>query len=66
MTTPTLTTASTTFVRAKQAAQWLNVSKSTFHQWVRDGRIPAGFKLSPGVTVWDRNQVALALGLEAR
>lgn len=66
MSTPTLPTASAKFMRAKHAANWLNVSKSTFHNWVRDGRVPAGIKLSPGVTVWDRNQVAQALGLEVR
>lgn len=54
------------FARAKQVANWLNVSKSTFHNYVRDGRVPPGIKLSPGVTVWNLDQVALALGLEAR
>jgi predicted DNA-binding transcriptional regulator AlpA len=66
MSTPTLPTPTTTFVRAKQAANLLSVSKSTFHNWVRDGRVPPGVKLSPGVTVWNLEQVALALGLEAR
>lgn len=56
-----------TFVRAKQAARWLNVSKSTFHNWVRDGRLPAGIKLSPGVTVWNLAAITSALNLpEAR
>lgn len=28
------------------------VSRSTFFQWVRDGRFPKPVKLSPRVTVW--------------
>ena len=53
-------------VRAKQATEWLNISKSTFYNWIRDGRVPPGIKLSPGVTVWSVDEVAAALGLEAR
>lgn len=66
MSNPSLNPTSGKFARAKQVASWLNVSKSTLHNWVRDGRVPAGIKLSPGVTVWDLDQVALALGLEPR
>lgn len=58
--------ASTKFVRAKNAALWASVSKSTWHNWVRDGRVPPGIKLSPGVTVWNLDEVAVALGLEVR
>ena len=53
-------------MRAKNAARWASVSKSTWHNWVRDGRVPPGIKLSPGVTVWNLDEVAVALGLEAR
>ena len=56
----------TKFARAKHAARWASVSKSTWHNWVRDGRVPPGIKLSPGVTVWDLDAVAVALGLELR
>lgn len=66
MTIPHHSTSSTTFVRAKNAARWASVSKSTWHNWVRDGRVPPGIKLSPGVTVWNLDEVAVALGLEAR
>lgn len=59
-------TANTKFVRAKTAARWASVSKSTWYNWVVDGRVPPGVKLSPGVTVWNLDEVAVALGLEVR
>jgi predicted DNA-binding transcriptional regulator AlpA len=66
MPTSSPSTSSTKFVRAKNAARWASVSKSTWHNWVRDGRVPPGIKLSPGVTVWNLDEVAVALGLEVR
>lgn len=66
MPTPSHFSARAKYVRAKGAAEWASVSKSTWHNWVRDGRVPPGIKLSPGVTVWNLDDVAVALGLEAR
>lgn len=48
-------------MRASAAANWAQVSKSTWHHWVAQGRVPPGIKLSPGVTVWDMSAVAEAL-----
>jgi predicted DNA-binding transcriptional regulator AlpA len=51
----------TTLMRASAAARWAQISKSTWHNWVAQGRVPPGIKLSPGVTVWDMAAVTAAL-----
>lgn len=48
-------------LRAKGAAAWAQVSRSTWYNWVATGRVPPGIKLTPGVTVWDMAAVAAAL-----
>jgi predicted DNA-binding transcriptional regulator AlpA len=35
----------------------LSVSAATWWSWVKDQRAPAPLKLSPGVTVWRRDDV---------
>lgn len=60
---PTFTRLTPTahLLRATEAARWARISKSTWYAWVAQGRLPAGIKLSPGVTVWDMDAVAAAL-----
>ncbi|MDQ0349815.1 helix-turn-helix transcriptional regulator [Ancylobacter vacuolatus] len=36
----------------------LPIGRSTWHDWVNKGKVAAGIKLSPGVTVWPRAYVA--------
>ena len=50
--------------RAKQLASQLDVSVPTIWRWSRQGLLPKPIKLSDGVTVWDADAVAKALGGE--
>jgi hypothetical protein len=43
--------------RKKGTPGLIPVSAATWWRWVRDGRVPAGTKLSPRVTVWPIEQV---------
>jgi excisionase family DNA binding protein len=45
------------YYRAAEAAKLLRIGRSTFWRWVADGRLPAGKKLGPRVTVWRRCDV---------
>lgn len=36
----------------------LPIGRSTWHDWVNKGKVAAGIKLSPGVTVWPRAYIA--------
>lgn len=45
------------YYRAKEAAALLRVGLSTWWRWVQEGKIPAGTKLGPRVTVWRRSDV---------
>lgn len=36
----------------------LPIGRSTWHDWVAKGKVAAGIKLSPGVTVWPRAYIA--------
>lgn len=49
------------FWRSKTAAFALGVTHPTFLAWVRDGKMPAGYKLSEGVIVWDKDEVLAAV-----
>lgn len=49
------------FWRSKTAAFALGVTHPTFLAWVRDGKMPAGYKLSEGVIVWDKEEVLAAV-----
>ncbi len=46
------TTSNSRAVRAKEAAAFLGIGKSTFWRWVKEGRIPKGISLSSRATVW--------------
>lgn len=39
-------------LRAKDAAKFLGIGKSTFHRWVQQGIIPQGIHLGARVTIW--------------
>ncbi len=39
-------------VRAKEAAKILSIGVSTFWNWVAQGKLPKGRRLSPRCTVW--------------
>lgn len=43
--------------RAKDILPFLPFSKTTLHQWSRDGRFPAFIKLSPTMAVWRNSDV---------
>ena len=49
--------AQSPLLRAKQAAAFLAISKTTFHRWVQSGRLPKGIALGPGATVWRRAEL---------
>jgi len=38
--------------RAKRAAEFLGIGKSTFLRWVKEKRVPQGIHLSNRCTVW--------------
>lgn len=54
-------TSTTRLARASEAARWACVSRSTWYAWVAAGRVPPGIKLSPGVTVWNLEEIAEVL-----
>ncbi len=39
-------------LRAKDCAEYLGIALSTFWKWVKQGKIPAGTRLSSRCTVW--------------
>jgi predicted DNA-binding transcriptional regulator AlpA len=41
--------------RAKAAAEYLGITKSSFWRWVREGRIPKGVHLSARAVVWRKS-----------
>jgi predicted DNA-binding transcriptional regulator AlpA len=46
------------FLRLKQIVPNLvPVSKSTWWQWIKEGRAPRGIKLSPNVTAWKAEDI---------
>lgn len=42
----------TGFVRLPQVLSVLPISRSLWWSWVKEGKAPAGIKLSPRVTAW--------------
>lgn len=40
-------------LRAKEAAAYLGIAKSTFWRWVKDEVLPEGTELSPRCRVWE-------------
>ncbi|MGI8423091.1 MAG: helix-turn-helix transcriptional regulator [Chloroflexota bacterium] len=45
------------YLRLSQVLQLVPVGKSTWWQWVKDGRAPAAVKLSPRVTAWRASEI---------
>ena len=50
-------------LRLPQVLQQIPVSRSTWWQWVKDGKAPQGIKLGPRVTAWRQSEIC-ALVLE--
>ena len=47
----------TAFLRESQVLELLQISRSTLRRWVKADRFPAPHAPSPGVRVWDANEV---------
>lgn len=45
------------FLRAKDIQQLFGIGKSTFYQWVKDGKLSKGFKLGERMKAWNRAEV---------
>lgn len=45
------------FLRAKDGADYLSISKSHFHALVRDGVLPQGKMISLAIRVWKRTDI---------
>ncbi|KAF1079416.1 MAG: hypothetical protein GQF41_4296 [Candidatus Rifleibacterium amylolyticum] len=45
------------YLRCKQITKLLNISRATWHKWVKAGRAPAGKRLGERVTIWDEKDV---------
>jgi predicted DNA-binding transcriptional regulator AlpA len=45
------------FLRAKDIQQLFGIGKSTFYEWVRDGRLSRGFKLGERMKAWKRSEI---------
>lgn len=43
--------------RAKTILPFLPFSRTTLHEWSRDGRFPASIRLSPTVVAWRNSEV---------
>ena len=43
--------------RAKDILPFLPFSRTTLHEWSKDGRFPAAVKLSPTMTAWRNSEV---------
>jgi predicted DNA-binding transcriptional regulator AlpA len=48
----------TGFVRLPQILSVIPVSRSTWWQWVKDGKAPAGTKLGPRITAWRVEEIS--------
>lgn len=56
----TLPVSERIFLRAKEGAQYLGISKSHFHALVRDGVLPQGKLISGAIRVWKRDSLEKA------
>lgn len=50
------------FMKAKDVADWLNVSESAIYKWVKEGTFPKPYKLSPvdaqrAASRWSRSEI---------
>lgn len=45
------------FLRAKDIQKLFGISKSTFYQWIREGKLSTGFKLGERMKAWNRAEV---------
>ena len=54
---PSTTLPDTGYVRLPTILRIIPVSRSTWWQWVRDGKAPAGRKLGPRITAWKVEEI---------
>lgn len=45
------------FMRITEVANMFGIAKSTAWLWVKEGRLPSGYKLGPRVTVWKESEI---------
>ena len=53
------------FIRINELMSITGLAKSTVWLWVKQGRLPAGRKLSPRVTVWYESEIITFMGKAA-
>lgn len=56
-TSSAVTLPETGFVRLSTILQVLPIGRSTWWQWVKTGRAPAGTKIGPNTTVWSATAI---------
>ena len=44
-------------IRIQEVMEMTGLAKSTVWLWVKEGKLPAGHKLSPRVTVWYESEI---------
>ena len=54
------------FTRLPGVLRLIPIKKSTWWNWVKDGKAPAAHKLSPGVTVWRNSELLEFLARQGR
>jgi predicted DNA-binding transcriptional regulator AlpA len=45
------------FLRAREIQKLFGIGKSTFYQWIREGKLSTGFKLGERIKAWKRGEV---------
>lgn len=44
-------------MRTREILTLLSIKKTTWHKWVKQGKAPAGIRLSPRLIVWKREDI---------
>lgn len=45
------------YLRTKQILKLLGIGRTAWHNWVKQGKAPAGIRLSPRVFVWKKEDI---------
>lgn len=45
------------FMRITEVMRITGLAKSTVWLWVKEGKLPPGYKLSPRITVWRESEI---------